>query len=68
VSRLHAQIRLVGAEFWLEDVLSRNGTRLNGDAVGVQHRLASGDVIEVGEATITVYCEDGTPNPFDYSA
>lgn len=52
VSRHHARIVLVNGEFWIEDLKSLNGTRVNGDLV-TRRRLSSGDQIRIGEAVIT---------------
>ena len=50
ISRRHALIHRQGAcEFWLVDLGSANGTRLNGRRVGQPSRLRDQDVIEAGE-------------------
>lgn len=48
VSGEHAAFHLIGAEVYLEDLNSTNGTYVNGRAVRRQP-LAHGDVIEVGK-------------------
>jgi DNA-binding CsgD family transcriptional regulator len=50
VSRTHAQLERVGAE-WLviDDGLSRNGTYLNGERLHGRRRLAHGDVLRCGD-------------------
>ena len=54
VSRRHALIHLQGeAEFWLVDLGSGNGTRLNDRRVFHPVRLRDGDRIEIGEQNIT---------------
>ena len=56
-SREHAAVRLVGAEYMLADLDSRNGTMLNGEMVRGQARLRSGDRIAIG-ATEFRFIED----------
>lgn len=51
-SRLHAEIRQEGDAFFLHDLGSANGTRLNGLPVGAVSPLRSGNVIQIGETTI----------------
>jgi ABC-type multidrug transport system ATPase subunit len=48
VSWRHCQIVQKGAEFWLEDLESRNGTFLNGVRVLVPEPLANGAEIRIG--------------------
>ena len=55
VSRAHAVLERVGAEWTLvDDGLSRNGTFVNGRRVRARLRLADGDVVKVGR-TLVVY-------------
>ncbi|MGH2412480.1 MAG: FHA domain-containing protein [Microcystaceae cyanobacterium] len=51
VSRIHADIRVEGDSFYLEDVGSSNGTYVNHTALppGNRHRLRSGDRIALGK-------------------
>jgi pSer/pThr/pTyr-binding forkhead associated (FHA) protein len=50
VSREHARITLQGDTFTIEDLASRNGTKVNGARItGAGHRLVDGDVIEFGD-------------------
>ena len=52
VSRNHARITMRGgSEFVVEDLGSRNGTRVNGEAVNA-HPLQSGDRLQFGSSTI----------------
>ncbi len=48
VSRMHTRVRITGSVIEVEDLGSRNGTRVNGDKIEGIHRLASGDEISVG--------------------
>ena len=51
VSRIHANIRLEGDVYYVEDVGSSNGTYINNKPllVGTRHRLISGDRISLGK-------------------
>jgi hypothetical protein len=51
VSQRHARIERRGDDDWLCDLGSRNGTFVNGQRVG-EHRVADGDVIEVGHSLL----------------
>ncbi|MFZ1699398.1 MAG: SpoIIE family protein phosphatase [Pyrinomonadaceae bacterium] len=51
-SRLHAEIRQEGDNFWLLDLGSANGTRLNGAAVTTTLPLYSGSEVQIGETKI----------------
>ena len=48
VGRRHFQIYPEGREYWLVDLGSRNGTRLNGVRIGQPCRLRPGDIIQAG--------------------
>ena len=52
VSRQHARITCVNGEFWVEDLKSTNGTRLNGATVE-RHKLSDNDQISVGDTIMT---------------
>ncbi len=51
-SRLHAEIRQEGEAFWLIDLGSANGTRLNGIPVTTTMPLVPGNEIQIGETRI----------------
>lgn len=51
VSRRHARIIRSGADVWLEDLESANGTRVNGEPI-VRHLLQDGDKIGLGGRTV----------------
>ena len=56
VSRLHAELTLVGGEWIItDDGLSANGTRLNDTMLNQRQRLRDGDLIRVGD-TIIAFC------------
>lgn len=48
LSRHHAVLQVVDEQFYLQDLESKNGTRLNGYPVSNQVVLKSGDEISVG--------------------
>lgn len=52
VSRHHARITCIDGDFWIEDLNSLNGTRVNGATVSKQ-KLADNDQINVGDTIIT---------------
>ncbi len=54
ISRRHALIQLQGeAEFWLVDLGSANGSRVNGRRIAQPVRLRQGDVIELSSVRMT---------------
>ena len=59
VSGEHAVLQMVGADVFIEDLNSTNGTYINGKAVKKQ-LLAGNDTIEVGKYKIKFVVEDGT--------
>ncbi len=54
VSRLHARIARTGSRVLVEDLGSRNGTKLNGARIEGPTEVKSGDQIEIGPATVVV--------------
>ena len=60
-SREHARFERTRGELWVEDLGSRNGTRVGSDVVrGARRRLASGDVVRIGDAEIVVAVAAGS--------
>jgi VWFA-related protein len=55
VSGEHARIRRDGSQFYLEDLTSKNGTRLNGEPIapGQPRALKNNDRIYIGDAVVT---------------
>ena len=53
VSRRHAELRREGADWWLVDLDSTNGTELNGRRVS-RSKLSDGDTITLGAAELVV--------------
>ena len=52
VSQRHLSIRLRNGAFWLTDLDTPNGTRVNGQPVD-RCRLANGDVVVIGKTELT---------------
>ncbi|HUL76007.1 MAG TPA: SpoIIE family protein phosphatase [Vicinamibacteria bacterium] len=61
LSRHHAAIEERGDGYWVSDLNSKNGTLLNGEPVREWRRLRPGDVITLGEHTLTFCIEVGEP-------
>jgi serine phosphatase RsbU (regulator of sigma subunit)/pSer/pThr/pTyr-binding forkhead associated (FHA) protein len=53
LSRHHAEIRRASEGFSLKDMGSKNGTLLNGARIAGEERLRPGDIITLGEHTLT---------------
>lgn len=53
VSRQHAQILSVNADYFVEDLKSRNGTYVNGQQIQDRHRLADNDRIKICDLLFT---------------
>jgi hypothetical protein len=53
----HALLHLRDGQWWLEDLASRNGTRLNGQAITQPAPVVPGDVIGVGRVKLKVEVE-----------
>lgn len=51
-SRLHAEVRKEGDNFWLQDLGSANGTRYNGSVVSMPIPLTPGGRIQIGETVL----------------
>lgn len=56
-SRLHAEVRQEGGNYWLVDLGSANGTRLNGTPVSGTLPLHSGGEVQIGETRIVFETE-----------
>lgn len=53
VSRRHALIECEGDTYWIDDLESRNGTRVNGNRITERVGLEDGDVIDIGATRFT---------------
>ena len=52
VSRRHAEILLLDGGFWIQDLKSKNGTKVNGTLIESPSRLNTGDRIDIGPCQI----------------
>ena len=59
VSRMHARVRRTGDVIEVEDLGSRNGTRVNGDKIEGPRRVEHGDEIQVGAILAVVGVASG---------
>jgi two-component system, NtrC family, response regulator AtoC len=59
VSRMHARIRRTGDSIEVEDLESRNGTRINGDKIEAPTRITAGDEISIGPILAVVGVTSG---------
>ena len=57
VSRIHADIRMEGDTYYIEDVGSANGTYINNKPLsgGDRHRLRAGDRIALGKGNLVTF-------------
>lgn len=64
LSRHHARLRNDGDGWTIEDLGSRNGTRVNGERVREVRRLADGDVVALSGTVIEILAEnEGAARP-----
>ncbi len=61
ISRRHARIVVTGLDATIEDLESRNGTKIRGQAVTQPTALREADRIQVGDATLTFHVSMTTP-------
>jgi phosphoserine phosphatase RsbU/P len=57
-SRLHAEISKEGDSYWIRDLGSANGTRLNGNVLTEPMPLVSGSEIQIGETRISLQIDE----------
>jgi hypothetical protein len=55
ISREHCVVVRRGEDWWLEDLGSANGTRINADKVTVPRKLAEKDIIKAGAVRLTFH-------------
>lgn len=58
VSRPHARLCQQGEDVWIEDLHSRNGVLVNDEVIADRRRLHRGDVVRVGETTLSLAEEE----------
>ncbi|HUG66959.1 MAG TPA: FHA domain-containing protein [Pirellulaceae bacterium] len=51
-SRVHCEFYLQDRDWYVRDLGSRNGTRLNGETIQVATRVESGDIIRIGHTKL----------------
>lgn len=54
VSARHARLTFHHSQWWLDDLQSTNGTKLNGEALQTPTVVVNGDTIKCGETTVKV--------------
>ena len=55
ISRQHCAIVRVGEQWYLDDLGSSNGTRVNEDKIGSRVELKERDIIKIGKARLTFH-------------
>jgi len=63
VSRMHTRVRRTGEVIEVEDLGSRNGTRINGERIEGIRRLSHGDELSIGPILAIVGVTSGLPHP-----
>lgn len=63
VSRWHAEIVRAGADFFVRDCQSKNGTFVNGERVTQERRLQDGDEIQVALCSQLIFVGPGATTP-----
>ena len=63
VSVRHARLSYHHGQWWLEDLGSTNGTRLNNDKVSIPTVVINGDHVECGKASIIINLGADANNP-----
>jgi pSer/pThr/pTyr-binding forkhead associated (FHA) protein len=59
VSRRHARIAWKQGGYWLSDLGSMGGTWVDGSRLNAPHRIAAGEVIDIGLCRLTVSSAGG---------
>ncbi len=59
ISREHARISRRDGRYYIEDLLSTNGTYINGTKINGHYKLQAGDIIRLGEAEVAFYDQGG---------
>src|SRR5579883_1697887 len=62
VSRRHATFRVDDGVVRVADLGSHNGTRVNGEPISDTRRLASGDVVMVGDVVLVLHVSEPAPH------
>jgi len=56
VSRTHARIWVNADGYWIEDLVSKHGTYVNGGRLTLKRQLNPGDFVQIGETTLKILC------------
>ncbi len=64
-SRMHGRLWLCPDGFWYEDNNSTHGSQLNGDPLKEPARVHTGDVLKLGESTLTIERADISDDDLD---
>src|SRR5690606_17685083 len=59
VSRRHTEFTISDTEVIIRDLGSRNGTRVNGKLLTGDHKLKSGELVQIGPLTFAVAIQGG---------
>jgi len=62
-SRKHARVFMADGHWWVEDLGSANGTRLNGTRIPGKLGLKNGDAIRIGDAEVQFHCSERESAP-----
>lgn len=54
VSRTHARIWVNADGYWIEDLVSKHGTFVNGGRLTLKRQLHPGDFVQIGETTLKI--------------
>jgi pSer/pThr/pTyr-binding forkhead associated (FHA) protein len=65
VSRVHAMVERHADEYWITDQQSRNGTVVNGVAIGEPVRLSPGDTVRISGTEFVFQRSSGVPPALD---
>lgn len=58
VSGHHAVVRLIGSEWVISDLDSRNGTLVNGDAIAAESSILPNDVVQFGAVRLRLVTDE----------
>ena len=55
VSRRHARFLTVNGSIFIEDLSSRNGTRVNGERIEGRRKIRTGDIVQIGDFDLALH-------------
>ena len=62
-SRRHARVFQADGHWWVEDLGSANGTKVNGARIAKRRGLRNGDAIRIGDAEVQFHCAERESAP-----